>query len=313
LGLTAAAPQNSSDLRTHYGQPDVERFAMRPDITLTAQYGPDGKACILLIEPRHAFIHAFFMQPMPTISEDTANELLNEIAPPETRGRALGGFGVTTGTEFDISEYENLETVLILIIRLTGPANMKKALIAEAQVRYKRPGCESSIGAAAGSLKEASRPPASGQAGSPTGHSASPRESQTPAEFRARYGQPDVERFHVRWGLDVVAEYGADGQACKMRIEPDYGLFRSSPDDPAPPDKVADVLNEVVPPDTRGTELGPGEKIKGAYSGAAPPTEYENVTIIPYYGASARILINRGVDVLFKRDDCARLPKYSDK
>jgi len=286
---------------------------MRPDITLTAQYGPDGKACMLLIEPRHAFIHASFMQHTPTISEDTATDLLDEIAPPETRGKTLGIYGVQTGIEFKISQYENLVTALFLTPGLTGPANMKKTLITEAQVRYNRPGCESSIGAAAGSLKGQASPPASGQSGSATGHSVSPRPPQTPAEFRARYGQPDVERFHVRWDLDVATEYGADGRACKMRIEPHYDLYRAYPDAPAPPDMVADVLNEVVPPETRGTELGPGEKIKGAYAGAAPPTEYENVTIIPYYGASARTLLNRGVDVLFKRDECASLSRYSDQ
>lgn len=285
---------------------------MRPDITVTAQYGPDGKACFLRIEPRHAFIHAVFMQYTPMISEDKATELLDEIAPPETRGKALGSFGFAAGIEFDVSQYENLETALIVRTGLTEPANRKSVRVIEAQVRYKRPGCENSIGVAAGSLKGAASPPASAEAGGPTGKSVSPP-PQTPAEFRARYGTPDVERFHVRWGLDVVAEYGANGRACKMRIEPDYGLFRPSPDDPAPPDMVADVLNEVVPPVTRGTELGAGEKNKGAYSDAALPTEYENVTIIPYYGASARILINRGVDVLFKRDECASLPKYSDK
>jgi len=286
---------------------------MRPDITVTAQYGPDGKACFLRIEPRHAFIHAVFMQYTPMISEDKATELLDEIAPPETRGKALGSFGFAAGIEFDVSQYENLETALIVRTGLTEPANRKSVRVIEAQVRYKRPGCENSIGVAAGSLKGAASPPASAEAGGPTGKSVSSRPPQTPAEFRARYGTPDVERFHVRWGLDVAAEYGADGRACKMRIEPDHGLYRASSDDPAPPDMLADVLNEVVPVAARGTELGTGQRIYGAYAGAALPTEYENVTIIPICGAAARTLINRGVDVLFKHDDCASLPKYSDR
>jgi hypothetical protein len=307
LGLAAAAQQNSSDLRTHYGQPDVERFAIRPDITLTAQYGRDGKACILLLEPRRAFIHSSLVQNQ-TFSKDAAMELVDEVAPPETRGKPLLGPGATIGgLSFQWEWYENLA---ITYVERTSAA---PATVIFAQVRFERAGCDNGISAAARSSQVPATFPALGQGDAPTEYSFSRRPPQTSAEFRVRYGKSDVERFNVRWGLVVTSEYGVDGRACRVRIEPHYNLYRQASEDAAPPDKVTNILNEVVPAEMRGAELGADEKIRGWCGGALLPTEYENVTINPYYGECQRPLVSRGVDVLFKRDECASLPKYSDK
>jgi hypothetical protein len=136
---------------------------------------------------------------------------------------------------------------------------------------------------------------------------------QTSPGFHARYGKPDVERFNVRWGLELTVEYGTDGQACRMRVERYYNVNRLGPDEAAPPDMVADILNEVVPLEARGKEIGSGEKIYGSCAGAVPPTEYENVTINPYYGLCEKPPIYLGADVVFKREECQSLPSYSDK
>jgi hypothetical protein len=44
--------------------------------------------------------------------------------------------------------------------------------------------------------------------------------SPTPQELRNRYGDPDVERFRARPGVGLTVEYGSDGVACQMLIEP---------------------------------------------------------------------------------------------
>lgn len=140
FALAAAGPQNSSDLRARYGQPDVERFAMRPDITVTVQYGHDGKACILLIEPRQAFVHSpSYMQRAPTISVDAAWELLDEAVPPETRGKLLfGPGGFQTGcTAFELSSYENMS------IGFVHSYCVKPGGVAKVQVDFKRTACDS--------------------------------------------------------------------------------------------------------------------------------------------------------------------------
>jgi hypothetical protein len=85
LVLAAPVPQSSFDLHARYGEPDVQRFAIRPDITLTVEYGSDHKACILDVAPRQAFVHAFFGG-QASFSKEAALELLDEVATPEVRG-----------------------------------------------------------------------------------------------------------------------------------------------------------------------------------------------------------------------------------
>jgi hypothetical protein len=140
VALAAAGPQNSSDLRARYGQPDVERFAMRPDITVTVQYGHDGKACILLIEPRQAFVRSpSHTQRLPTISVDAAWELLDEAVPRETRGKLLGpGPSFQSGcTAFETNFYENM-SICFVHSYCVKPDGVWKA-----QVNFKRTACDS--------------------------------------------------------------------------------------------------------------------------------------------------------------------------
>jgi len=123
-----------------------------------------------------------------------------------------------------------------------------------------------------------------------------------------------MERFYVRRELALTVEYGLDGRACRMRISPRYSLTHFGPNDPAAGmDMVTDVLNEVVPREARGKELGPGEGIRGSCAGAPPPTEYDNVTIIPYYEVCQKPLVNWGVDVVFKRQACESVSRYSER
>lgn len=135
---------------------------------------------------------------------------------------------------------------------------------------------------------------------------------QTSTEFYARYGRPDAERFVVRPDLMLSVEYGDDNEACRMRIEPRHNLTQSSSGDrPAPIDEITAVLNEVVPPEARGKELGPG-KLIGAWAGSPPPTEYENVTIIREFEIGTKPFRVSSIAVLFKRPACDGLPKYVD-
>lgn len=86
LALAAPMPQSSFDLHTRYGEPDVQRFAIRPDITMTVEYGQDRQACIIRVQPRQAFIQGF-LGSQASFSKETALELLDEVAPPGVRGK----------------------------------------------------------------------------------------------------------------------------------------------------------------------------------------------------------------------------------
>jgi len=86
LAMASPVPQSSFDLHARYGEPDVQRFAIRPDVTMTVEYGDDHKACIIDVQPRQAFIQGFLRRP-GSISKETSLQLLDEVAPPEVRGK----------------------------------------------------------------------------------------------------------------------------------------------------------------------------------------------------------------------------------
>jgi hypothetical protein len=100
--------QSSQEFHSRYGEPDMERFAARPGISLAVEYGSDHLACQVLIEPPQSLIHqeeqARFMS-----SEDTS-QVLEEVA-PVARGKEInsGSFSFTSGCNTArVTEYENV-------------------------------------------------------------------------------------------------------------------------------------------------------------------------------------------------------------
>jgi hypothetical protein len=49
--------QSSQEFHSRYGEPDIERFAARPGISLAVEYGSDHLACQVVIEPPQSLIH----------------------------------------------------------------------------------------------------------------------------------------------------------------------------------------------------------------------------------------------------------------
>jgi hypothetical protein len=99
--------QSSQDFHNRYGEPDRERFAARPGISLTLDYGFDHLACNALIEPPQPLIYrendALLMSP------EAVTEILEEVAPASMRGKETGKTITAAGcNEFQIVEYENI-------------------------------------------------------------------------------------------------------------------------------------------------------------------------------------------------------------
>lgn len=148
LVLAALAPQDSVDLRARYGEPDVQRFAIRPDITLTVQYGSDHKACILEIEPRQAFVHGFIGS-RASFSKERALELIDEVAPPEIRGlekmplfsNDSGSGGQCIGHS-TFGQYANANISLAYVV-CDPPFGHGAMAVQSAGVHFTRPACES--------------------------------------------------------------------------------------------------------------------------------------------------------------------------
>jgi hypothetical protein len=278
LALAATAPQDSFDLRARYGDPDVERFAIRPDVTMTAAYGKDGKASELSIAPRQQFLRQSFT-PGPTMEREAAMDLLNEVM-PETGGKYNGpGAAMQDGCgAIAFMFYKNI-SVSVGLDPCVSPNRVRSI-----GVRPKLP--------------TATLP-------------------YTSAELHARYGSADLEQFRVRRDIRLTAEYGPDGQACTMRIQsiPEVHDLTYRLDAPAAPvEEVMAALDEIVPPQARGKEIGPGEQIWGACVGAALPADYENVTISsPDWMCDPHSKV-RAIDIHFKRSACEafqprRIPK----
>jgi hypothetical protein len=47
---------NAQELHKRYGEPTMERFEVRSGITLTAEHGPDRRACQLLVAPAQSLL-----------------------------------------------------------------------------------------------------------------------------------------------------------------------------------------------------------------------------------------------------------------
>ena len=80
-------PQSSQDFHGRYGEPNRARFAARPGITLTVEYGSDHVACYALIDPPRPLLYS--EEQVPLMSSEAVSEVLEEVAPAALRGREI--------------------------------------------------------------------------------------------------------------------------------------------------------------------------------------------------------------------------------
>ena len=107
LPAVVAVAQNASELKARYGDPDVERFLVRPGVTLMARYADDRNACEMLIAPMRSIIRrneaATYMRP------EVMTEIIDEVLPEANRGKLLRSFVTKSGcNDFESKEYENV-------------------------------------------------------------------------------------------------------------------------------------------------------------------------------------------------------------
>jgi hypothetical protein len=70
-----AAAQTSGELHSRCGEPDRERFAARPGVVLTVQYGSDGLACQVLLESPQPLLND---EKNLSMSSDVVTEILEK-------------------------------------------------------------------------------------------------------------------------------------------------------------------------------------------------------------------------------------------
>ncbi len=107
LSTIVAPAQTANELTARYGDPDVERFLVRPGITLLARYGGDHTACEMVIEPIRSIIplneSAMYMRP------EVMTEIIDEVLPEASRGKLLLGVVTKSGcNDLETEDYENV-------------------------------------------------------------------------------------------------------------------------------------------------------------------------------------------------------------
>jgi len=125
--------------------------------------------------------------------------------------------------------------------------------------------------------------------------------------LRVKYGDPinygkrvNSETFKVRNNITMMVDYGPSGQACRIEVHPaGQSTVRQAPD-LAMKQQMDEVLQEVVPPSTRGKEIRSGVIQMGAVSFLL--IEYEHVTVTELLQGETPT----SVTVAFKEEGCLR-------
>ena len=137
-----------------------------------------------------------------------------------------------------------------------------------------------------------------------------------------RNGTPDSETFVLVEHIMLAAQYGADGQACILALEPssitgpeserNHELLMSNT-------STSEIMEQVAPTDKRGKVLPGSAIICAGYPGFATE-DYENVYIhrdirctVTKGPASAIVLSDKRVRVWFKRTVCPKPDWYPSK
>ncbi len=102
--------------------------------------------------------------------------------------------------------------------------------------------------------------------------------AQSAGELKARYGDPDVERFLARPGITLMVRYADDRSACEMLIAPMRSIIpRNEAGTYMRPEVVTEIIDEVLPEANRGNLLRSLVTKSGCND--FETKEYENVTI----------------------------------
>jgi hypothetical protein len=128
--------QSSQDFHNRYGEPDRERFAARPGISLTVEYGSDHLACHALIEPPQPLTYT--EEHVPLMSSEGVSEVLEEVAPIAMRGKEINALTHQSGCNVvHMTDYENV--VIMRSTHTCDPSSLDQD--ARTAITFKRGTC----------------------------------------------------------------------------------------------------------------------------------------------------------------------------
>ena len=285
LATTTGIAPSSRELHHRYGAPDSERrnsdgvlesenFRMGPGISLSVNYGSDGRSCQMQVS--HTLELEVWAE-HPFSADESLPKVLEELAPLTARGEK---FGERTKDSVLVSEYEN---VLVMQTLVSG--------VSDAKIFFKRKGCP--------------KPPNPFVFSPPADMQTVRRLTPSTKELRKRFGVADSgmtigDIFLIRPDVMLVVKYGSDHLACSIAIEP------SDPGNPyIPKEKVAELLDELAPAPMRGREISGEGEFRSSCIGVGMAA-YENVFIArwPNYCVPEHPGTEKGASIQFKRDAC---------
>ena len=121
------------------------------------------------------------------------------------------------------------------------------------------------------------------------------------AALHAKFGTPlNRETFHMPAGFDLVVDYGANSQVCKLQVPALMPSTERVSNATVMKQRMYHFLAELVPDSMRGKEINRGMMAMGAISMIF--IEYENVMVNEL--DAGPINHDNTITITFKRDDC---------
>ncbi len=239
LLLTAAAafPQTAPKTDYLHGKPDSRHeFTVRPGVDMDVIWGPDGRACRMDLAP---------LPSTETLSLETVDSIVDELAPPEIRGKLIVAGGHNNNVR--IWYYENVFVRGIVRGEGQDPSVVR---VETASIEFDRTAC-----AAYNNVHTIKNGTGTNYLHGPAGIS---------------------EAYKVRPGVLLMAKYGEDGVALHIDLMP--GAPSEGKSNPLMSlETVNGILDEVWPQAVHGARVVQG----GLQSSCAGQTtlRYRDATV----------------------------------
>jgi hypothetical protein len=108
---SVAMSLSSADLRSRYGEPNMERFSVRPGICLSVEYGSDHLTCVARLESPRPMLAKEDLQ-VPLMPSETVSEVIEEVVPTAMRGKLVNSGSFQSGC--NVGAFREYEHVSIL-------------------------------------------------------------------------------------------------------------------------------------------------------------------------------------------------------
>jgi hypothetical protein len=120
--------------------------------------------------------------------------------------------------------------------------------------------------------------------------------------LRSKYGAPlNRETYKMSQGFDLVVDYGAGNQACKLEMPAEMPPQETASGPSDPKQQMQDFLLDLVPAAMRGKELNRMLSSFGAFSVSMIMYEHLMISETHLAGQPGR---GETITVNFKDDDC---------